>query len=214
MATVDEVEELELTQGALDYLKVVDALTPKVLTAKDEVKYPDYYGGSYINENGKLIILIKESTSNYKQMFDNLIGHKDFEVRKCEYSLNQLKDCMKAIDLYRDNNPEYFMDISNLYYISDSKNKVIVTLKKINKAGIDEFKNKINNFSGIEFVKSEGELYLTSELNPGMPILMIHPQKKVHQVWDLELKKMEWKELSFPGMLLSMVVITLLIMDQ
>lgn len=44
MATVDEVEELELTQGALDYLKVVDALIPKVLKATDEVKYPDYYG--------------------------------------------------------------------------------------------------------------------------------------------------------------------------
>ncbi|HHX32588.1 MAG TPA: hypothetical protein GX712_08365, partial [Bacteroidales bacterium] len=68
MATVDEVEELELTQGALDYLKVVDALTPKVLMTTDEVKYPDYYGGSFIDEKGKLVVLIKESTSNQKQM--------------------------------------------------------------------------------------------------------------------------------------------------
>ena len=175
MATVDEVEELELTQGALDYLKVVDALTPKVLMTTDEVKYPDYYGGSFIDEKGKLVVLIKESTSNQKQMFENLIGHKDFEIRKCEYSLNQLNDCMREINLYRDNNTEYYRDISNLYYVSELENKVIVTLKKFDKAGIEEFKSKINNFKGIEFVESEGELYLTAELNPGMPIFRFKP---------------------------------------
>ena len=177
MATVDEVEELELTQGALDYLKVVDALIPKVLKATDEVKYPDYYGGASINDKGRLIILVTEKPGYYKQIFRKIIGHKDLDVRKCEYSLNQLKDCMKAVDLSRDNNPECFSDISNLYYISDSKNKVIVTLKKFNEAGIEEFKSKVNNFKGIEFAESEGELYLAAELNPGMPILMIHPQK-------------------------------------
>lgn len=60
VASIEEVEELELTQSALDYLKVVDALIPKVLTATDEVKYPDYYGGAYINDKGRLIILVTE----------------------------------------------------------------------------------------------------------------------------------------------------------
>ena len=61
-------------------------------------------------------------------MFENLIGHKDFEIRKCEYSLNQLKDCMNAINLFRDNNPEYFLVVSNLYYVSEPENKEIGNL--------------------------------------------------------------------------------------
>lgn len=80
---------------------------------------------------------------------------------------------MQTIDLYRDDNSEYFKDISNLYYISDSEKKVYVTLKKIDQASIEEFKGKINNFTGIEFIESEGDLYLAAELNPGMPVLRV-----------------------------------------
>ena len=78
---------------------------------------------------------------------------------------------MSEIDIYRENNSAYFKDVSNLYYISDSENKVYVTLKKFDTASMDEFKEKVNNFAGIEFTESQGDLYLASEINPGSPAL-------------------------------------------
>jgi hypothetical protein len=106
----------------LDFLKVGDALTPKVSRSTDETQYPDYYGGAYIDNKGRLIILVTEKPGNYKQI-----------------------------------------------------NKVYVTLKKFDKTSIEESKDRINNFSGIEFTELEEDLYLTSELNPGMPVLSVFP---------------------------------------
>lgn len=170
---VEEIEELEVSDGALDLLKVYDSFTAKVFRSSDKVLFPDYYGGAYVNDKGKLIILVTEKPGYYKQIFREILGHKDFLVHKCNYSYNELNNCMNEIDEYRDKNSEYFRDVSNLYYISDSENRIYVTLKNISKSNIEEFKEKVNHFSGIEFIESDGEFYFASELNPGRPTLNV-----------------------------------------
>ena len=166
-------DEMEVSSGGLDFLKLLEAITPKVLRSTQSVQYPNYYGGAYINDRGRLIILVTEKPGYYKQIFRRIIGHNDFLVHKCDYSHNRLNECMNEINLYRENNLDYFRDISNLYYISDLENKIYVTLNNFNNEGIEEFKNSVNNFQGIKFIKSEGDLYLASEIKPGMPVLSV-----------------------------------------
>lgn len=40
----------------------------------NEDEYPDYYGGEYINKDGKLIVFVKEDFSKNKSILVNSIG--------------------------------------------------------------------------------------------------------------------------------------------
>ena len=59
--------------------------------------YPDYFAGTYINEDGKLIVVIKESyyEGNYRnrdwyQELSDLLGSTDFGCKFAEYNYTEL----------------------------------------------------------------------------------------------------------------------------
>ena len=164
--------ELELRSSDLDLMKVLDSFKTYVLrTQTDNLKYPDYYGGAYVNDKGRLVILVTEKHGYYKQIFRSILDKDDFLVQKCNYSYNQLNKCMDEINQYRELNSTSFMNISNFYYVSDIDNKVYVTLKDFNENEISKFKKNINSFAGIEFIKSFDDITLAADINPGMPVV-------------------------------------------
>lgn len=132
--------------------------------------YPDYYGGSYINEDGKLVVFLKGEIENTKATLIKLIGDKDVTYIKGNYSYTELNNALTKITLFIESNKDS-QTAKNIkyYYLNDFENNVVVELNKANEMGIKEFKTEVMNFPGIVFKQCTKE-FKNHSLSPGSTI--------------------------------------------
>lgn len=55
--------------------KINNHFSSNSFNKSEEIDYPDYYGGAYINDAGKLVVLIKGSPNRYKKNIEDIIGN-------------------------------------------------------------------------------------------------------------------------------------------
>jgi len=131
-------------------------------------KYPKYYGGAYIEENGQLVVLINGKMESGKAAVISIIGEGNIEFIKADFSFAQLTEIMNSLNEYviRKKNPSVSRNFKT-YYIMDKENRVVVELDNYRDEKIAEFKKNVGNFPGILFTKSSGETEIEASLQPG-----------------------------------------------
>lgn len=137
------------------------------LSASD---YPDYYGGSYINEDGKLVVFLKGEVENTMTTLIKLIGDNDVLYIKGNYSYTELNNVLTQITLFIGSNKNsQIADNIKYYYLDDFENNIVVELAKANEMRIKEFKTEVANFPGIVFRQCTKE-FKDHSLSPGSSI--------------------------------------------
>lgn len=135
-----------------------------------ELSYPNYYGGSYLDENGELNILLTRDEKNIKENLKSISENKELLFREASFSYSELTEIINSIMLYQEN---YYKNTSvdNSYDIAkdivdctldDKNNKVIVGIREIDNDKIELFKNNIIDSTAIEFIKRE---YTPKQIN-------------------------------------------------
>lgn len=137
--------------------------------------YPDYYGGSYIERNGTLKILIKgdslSAVKKIKSIYDDDIVH----YAVCEYSYSELCGVLDNIRLALRNADISIKKNISAYSIDDGANRVVVYLSDCSDNSIEKFKMIYNHpslvFEQLEKIIEEkgnicpgNKLYLTTYL--------------------------------------------------
>lgn len=117
----------------------------------NDVVYPDYYGGSYIDDNGGLVIM---TTDSIKSVWDDLKSRtksSNFEIRQCKYSLNELQDLnLKLGKIFE--NRELANELKWISVGIDIKNnKVSVDLEDCSTQAVDLFKKKVLDSPMLKF---------------------------------------------------------------
>lgn len=137
-------------QSIMIYGNIDDSFMGKTRSIKDTI-YPNYYGGSYIDDEGGLVIL---STDNVDCVVEDLklrAKSSNFKVEKCEYSLNELQSLNKKLGDFFENT-----SIANdLKWVSVGidiiNNKVSVDLEDCSEQMIAKFKSMISDSPMIKF---------------------------------------------------------------
>lgn len=62
-----------------------------------EQEYPDYYGGSYIDDYGGLVILATDTSNEIISDLQQRAKSTNFRVEKCEFSFNELSALNKQL---------------------------------------------------------------------------------------------------------------------
>ncbi len=136
--------------------------------------YPDYYGGSYIDNNGNLVIYIKDidiSQDKFQKSIDTELGINDFTVKSAMYSYNELNSVMDMLNSYKSNNPDDIVANNfNIYWLSDRENTIVVELDEMNEEQISLFKKAVIDSPIITFKESEGTPVKQVNVNPGQKI--------------------------------------------
>lgn len=165
--TVNSVKVLDAVTLSGNLKRSFDSATRSV---DGRINYPDYYGGRYLNKDGKLVILVKG---------DNIVDYKDdlrarckgdgFEIKPCVYSYNYLVDLIyylekkwKAAD--PNNDMKYYGICTD-----QENNKLVINTGDISEYNKSRFIELLDGFSNIEFVLSS-EIEYQAEVNPGMGI--------------------------------------------
>ena len=134
--------------------------------------YPDYIGGSYIDDNGNYTIQIVKSNVPSKKgenfsSYKKIIDLESIRIEYVENSLNELNKLNNKIISYFSQNKNNIGLIAN--YVDINKNSVIIELEDTSTEVIERFKKDVIDSSHISFIKEE-EKITTADLNPGQSL--------------------------------------------
>ncbi len=150
--SMEEMEELAtslLQQGGVD---AYDKLTSSFSSASSggEKAYPDYYGGSYINDDGCLVVEVVKGYETPK------LSDEDVIYEDCTYSYNDLLAIMEVLNTYKLTQDNAITDNFNTFGISDCENRVFVMLDDLSETTIQQFKENVCDSDAILFGQGIG----------------------------------------------------------
>ncbi len=132
----------------------------------NEVKYPNSFGGQYINDNNELVIQIvkdakEKSILDTTKKYDENIVYE--YVNNSYEELNKVNDAIIAYFTQKD------VDTKSLSanYVDTKNNIVVVELKNNTLEEQEWFKSNVIDSPLIRFVKNEQNVTLTSTYNAG-----------------------------------------------
>ena len=117
-------------------------------------EYPDYYGGSFINSYGELVVLYKSNDKNLLKVKSVQSYFKSDSIKyvPCDFSFNELTKAIDVINNFHWYNPRNSnSENSTLYYIDPSQNRVVVHLTEYNDVRVREFKDNVIDSPTIVF---------------------------------------------------------------
>ena len=137
----------------------------------ENINYPDYIGGLYINDNNELVIqIVKDNiptTQSKKAVFNEVMSvDENAIIEYVNYSQNELDNINEIIT-------EHFLanelpDNVVSYYIDTINNIIVVELENYNEQEIEKFK-KVVDSKLITFKEGIRSIY-TGSMNAGSPI--------------------------------------------
>lgn len=116
----------------------------------DEIKYPDYYGGAFVDyERQKLIVNFTGDSIQALTDISQRISIKNLILQRCTYSYNELAQLKRMLS---ESNHEV-----NVYYtyISNEENKVVIVLCNDTQENRFKINHMVKDQSAIIFGKQQ-----------------------------------------------------------
>lgn len=170
------------TEAYLNYEKLMDAYRKSSgNTDEEEMVYPEYYGGSYTDDDGNLVIYkVKETSVSAKQKtvasanvykkLENTIENDNFILQEVDHSYNELNDVMDQLNDYKLTEDNEIAHNFNAFWLSDEENCIFVELSDFNEASVQAFKENVCDSDVIKFKESSGEAEAETNINAGRKI--------------------------------------------
>lgn len=118
---------------------------------------PDYYGGSYIDNQQNLVVFVKGDSLQYRKELERRLRRKDFSIRQAQYSYKSLlllrDSIIKVLAHDSTYTPPYKHPLFSVS-IKEDENKIVIGF---NRYSTDSalFKEKVMNATVLLFKKSE-----------------------------------------------------------
>lgn len=110
--------------------------------------YPDYYGGSFIDNSGTFVIAVTGNSEAYRQKLATILGSDDFKMETVQYSYKQMMQVMDKIDAFLSDtsvSPEHpvMLRFAGAYPdVLDNRVKVVLT--EVDQTVLNAFKKDIS----------------------------------------------------------------------
>ena len=119
-----------------------------------EMNYPDYYGGVFLDKDGKLIVLTKGDCELYRQELTTRAASNNFTIKPCDYSLNELLEVIDELNQYMENNQPMCEELQLYSFgLKTDINRVYVGLGNCSQESIAKFKATVMNDERIVYEK-------------------------------------------------------------
>lgn len=120
------VGDVPVQVGAEDYQKLMEHFNGA---------YPDWYGGAYLDQSGRLVVqLVEDKDPGDKSLELQVLdwtGSDTVMFSSCKYSLAQLSELMDRLNALPDSNPECG-DVMAGWGINEEANRIELTLTEVN----------------------------------------------------------------------------------
>lgn len=156
--------QLEAMQN---YANLLRSFSPNAVRVATD--YPSYYGGSFINEDGKLVILITDDLAKGKEKVIQTVANVNIEVKPAQYSFRVLTQIMDILNSFVAQECKENPVAQNFvaWGITDAQNRVDVILKDNSEECIAAIKKLIIDSPAIRYHKQEKEFVREVSINAG-----------------------------------------------
>ena len=120
-----------------------------------EVMYPDFFGGVYINDSGRLVTLMVEDHNVDNYTFETFANQAEI-TRFVNFSLNELLDAMNYIYAIALVNHDRIFSMIDSWGLDVAKNRVEVRMIDYHEESIQFFRNNILDSPVLYFIPSLG----------------------------------------------------------
>lgn len=117
--------------------------------------YPEYYGGSYVDENGKLVVLLTSSETATRSV-GNLRGslpESNVIYKSCTYSYNALNTLVARITEKAKSGVSFIYNNVGMFGVDDETNSVMVGLYDNSADVIAQFRSSVADSPALHFVQ-------------------------------------------------------------
>lgn len=132
---------LENYHDSLDMIATFYDELPSDIT--DEVIYPEYFGGLYINDEGELVILkLEDEISNDQTSISNF---EDAVIESVEFSYQELVETMDFLNAIANGSEQFdtLISLTNTWSLDVINNQVLVSLIDYNPEEVARFQQEI-----------------------------------------------------------------------
>lgn len=128
-------------------------------TRSPQSAYPDYFGGVYLDENFDIVmVIVGQNPENFRKLAEEKVKHVKVYLKKGDYSMNQLLDTdNKLTDFLRNTASKSIRENFVVAGLNEKENRIIITLKDISPAKVDEFKKEFIYTPHIKFEQGFGD---------------------------------------------------------
>ncbi|MDD4777835.1 MAG: hypothetical protein PHV53_06045 [Fermentimonas sp.] len=125
----------------------------------DPELYPEYYGGSFVDNNGDFVIAVTGDVDKNREYLKDILETDNFKMEIVRYSYRQMMRVMDDIDNFlvnsniADNHPVLERFAGAYPDVMDNRVKVLLT--EINDEVVNSFKKEITNSPLIVFEQGE-----------------------------------------------------------
>lgn len=121
--------------------------------------YPDYYGGSFIDNNGVFVIAVTQNTENVKELLKKALETDNFKIESVHYSYKEMLRVMDSIDnfLVSSSVSDDHIVLTHFAgaYPDVMENRVKVLLTEVNQNVVNSFKRDVTNSQLVIFEQGE-----------------------------------------------------------
>lgn len=160
MATVEKTE-----QRSRDlHDKLMSSFNPDWETEEPApTDYPPYYGGSFIDNDGKFVICVVGNPEQHRPALASILGTDDFLTESCTYSYREMMQVMDRLDRFLSDSsvPADHPFLTRFAGAGADvfENRVVVQLTELNDDAIQSFKKDISNSPVVKFEKGEAPTF-------------------------------------------------------
>ena len=121
--------------------------------------YPNYYGGSFIDNDGVFVIAVTQNTENVKELLKEALETDNFKIEAVRYSYKEMLRVMDSIDDFLVNSSVSDDHIVLTHfagaYPDVMENRVKVLLTEVNQNVVSSFKRDVTNSQLVIFEQGE-----------------------------------------------------------
>ena len=120
--------------------------------------YPEYYGGSFVGGDGRLVVGIVGDTAEGRRKILEMTGDDDFDVRPCRFSYRTLGAIMDSLDRFMSEAPvddSVRHNVATVALMPSGENHIAVGLLDCSEDRIREFRERVMDSPAIVFECSE-----------------------------------------------------------
>ena len=155
------------------YAKLISWYTDQ----KQSVEFPLFYGGCYLDDFGKLVILLTEFTAENKQTICSIIGSQEVSFKKADYPYEHLKAAYRKTlalfgESFKDNDDVAYLtkNISEAY-IDEMNNRFVIGVISDTDGCLSIACNYIND-EGLLLIEKSGPIHASTSINPGAELVV------------------------------------------
>lgn len=206
-AESDELTNGELLEQAYEKTLREEKLSENIISAQDKViinnqteskkeynkliadvynkginKYNDYYAGSYMDDNGELVVKVTENSSEIVDEIESVTDNENINIKTANFSyneLNEINDLISKKMLQKSDNStllsekeKEIIEFISSTRISQEQNKVIVAIKEISNDKIAAFKKYITASTAVTFEQGYDNANSATGMHLGRKILV------------------------------------------